>query len=237
MISRFFPPFLAVLAPLAFAVFSPITSQAQETGSIQVRTSWAEEASGVAMVSCINDGEVFSQTETRIGAISGCYLRGRGQLPVGVYDVRIEGEGIITEVKRGILVTAGNQNEIWFSLQLGEGIHIVEYSVGGLAREEVAVRLGLVERRIADLMSLPTIQDSLEARGVTVESASTKRVSTDCDELGDYLGKSVEDMSVGDLIGEFVNDRGEAYYKCKVIEIRGEQSPERSRVCDLSCRR
>jgi hypothetical protein len=57
-------------------------------------------------------------------------------------------------VKRGIVVTPGNKTGLRFNMIPGTGLHVVEYSTGGLAREEVALRLRTLE----------TLVDELEAK-------------------------------------------------------------------------
>ncbi len=69
-------------------------------------------------------------------------------------DVRVESEGSRTEVKRGIGLTPGDNTGLRFNMTPGIGLHVGEYSTGGLAREEVAVRLRTLE----------TLVDELEAR-------------------------------------------------------------------------
>ena len=119
-------------------------AQAQETGWIRVNLGTGGE-SGSFMISCIHEGEVVFQTEGDWGSGPYCRIGGSTDIPVGVYDVRVEGDGMVTQVKRGILVTAGNENSLRFVMELGEGVHTVEYSTGALSREEVAVRLRALE--------------------------------------------------------------------------------------------
>ncbi len=51
----------------------------------------------------------------------------------------------MTEVKRGVRVFEGRQASVEFVIRPGKGVRIVEYSTGGLAREEVATRLDRLE--------------------------------------------------------------------------------------------
>jgi len=155
--------FVTALTPWA----TPI--HAQEQGRLRVLLGVGGE-SGPFMISCIREGEVVFQTEeANVGGGPYCTIGGSRDIPVGVYDVRVEGDGMLTQVKRGVLVTAQNQNTLTFTMELGEGVHTVEYSTGGLAREEVAARLrGLeagrtaaddrltaVEQQVADLIRSP----------------------------------------------------------------------------------
>src|SRR5437763_11444640 len=58
------------------------------------------------MVSVIKDGEVFKQTEM------GLTSSGDFSLPAGLYDLRFEGDGMQTLVKRGVHVKEGERTEI-----------------------------------------------------------------------------------------------------------------------------
>jgi hypothetical protein len=97
----------------------------------------------VVMVSCIKDGKIFSQHETRTGYNLGC-----PPSPAGLYEVRVEGDGIVTEVKRGLHVFDGQTTSIRFEVKRGTGVHIVEYATGGLSREETAARLGALDEEM-----------------------------------------------------------------------------------------
>jgi hypothetical protein len=207
------------------ALLGPPESHAQDTGTLGASFS-GERVGIVAMMSCIKDGEVFYQTEVTTGYGGDCHFRGDQQLPVGVYDVRAEGDGIITEVKRGILVTAGNRTRLSFNFEPGEGLHIVEYSVGGLAREEVAARLSAVETSAlrceafaSQLWSVPTIQELLLENDptFTFEPQQITRVSVPCSELPRKPNRKGEifwdlDLSVGPYSRcDFVGDEGDGY--------------------------
>ena len=50
------------------------------------------------------------------------------ELPVGVYDVRVEGVGIIAVVKRGMTVTPNRTTVDIVPLQSGNGVRVVEYT-------------------------------------------------------------------------------------------------------------
>jgi hypothetical protein len=69
----------------------------------------------------------------------------------GVYDVRVEGEGLVTEVKRGVHAFAGQKTEVTFQVRSGQGVRIVEYATGALPREEIAARLAKLEAQVAEL--------------------------------------------------------------------------------------
>ena len=103
-----------------------------------------------AMISLIRDGQMVEQQETPLP-------NGRTifSLPTGVYDVRVEAEGMVTEVKRGVHLFPDTL-DLFFVVHAGKGVHIVEYATGALSREEVAARLAKLEAEVAQLQkSLP----------------------------------------------------------------------------------
>jgi hypothetical protein len=130
---------------LAAAWGAPAGASAQ-TGELTVRVGPAAAAPAkvAAMISILNGGEVVRQQEILLENGGGiwCCIR---SLPVGVYDIRLEAEGLVTEAKRGIRVLDKQAADITFLVHPGKGVHIVEYATGGLAREEVATRLNRLE--------------------------------------------------------------------------------------------
>jgi hypothetical protein len=100
------------------------------------------------MVSAIRDGEVVEQQEMELprdGRIG-------NNLTEGVYDIRVEGDGVVTEVKKGVHVFAGRELNLSHAMHAGKGARIVEYATGGLSREEVAARLAKLDEQVAELM-------------------------------------------------------------------------------------
>ncbi len=91
------------------------------------------------------DGRVVDQNEKLLVRAPNVVSLALDDLPAGLYDVRVEGDGLVTEVKRGVWVFAGRDSELNFVLRPGSGVHVVEYAVGGLSREEVAARLSKLE--------------------------------------------------------------------------------------------
>ena len=76
----------------------------------------------------------------------------RFSLPAGPFDVRLEGDGTETVVKRGIHVQAEEETTvIGGPMRAGTGVRIVEYAIGGLSREEIAARLANLEAAMAEL--------------------------------------------------------------------------------------
>ena len=106
-----------------------------------------------ALISVLRGGEIIGQNEVVLGASS---LTGwiTAKLGLGVYDVRVEAEGLRTEVKRGVRVLDGQSTNVTFVVRRGTGVHIVEYATGGLSREEVAARLSAAETSIGRLQRL-----------------------------------------------------------------------------------
>ena len=98
------------------------------------------------MLTAIRAGEVVQQQETVLP--NGKRL---SDLPPGVYDLRAEGQGAVTEVKRGVHVFAGQEVTANFVMRAGTGARTVEYAAGGLSREEVAARLSKLEAAVAAL--------------------------------------------------------------------------------------
>ncbi len=145
---------LVLVVPVVVLVVN--SAEAQKPGRI-----WVESVGGLpdgkfAMVSCIKAGNVIHSTQWR-GRMT-CDLEGTSLIPTGVYEIRVEGEAVVTELKRGILVTSGNETHVDFAMKEGKGVHIVEYATGPLPREEVTSRLGALEAAVARLTT------TLEAR-------------------------------------------------------------------------
>lgn len=158
---------LVVLFALAAAA-PALQGQEEETGRINVhiRLVDVDLAPTPAMVSFIQDGEIVAQHEVLLetsGYGTGATTNS-GYIPTGLYDVRIEGEGVTTEVKRGVRNYPRSQPALHlnFLVRAGQGLHMVEYATGGLAREEVAARLSRLEtivERNPDLMETADLRD------------------------------------------------------------------------------
>ena len=100
------------------------------------------------MVAAMRDGAVVYQDE--ISLPNDARLAGDVMRP-GFYDVRVEGEGIVTEVKRGVRLFPGREQSLYFVIRPGAGLHTVEYTAGAEPREEIAVRLSRLEAAVAEL--------------------------------------------------------------------------------------
>jgi hypothetical protein len=142
---------LATLLIVASASTLKAVGPQRETG-LEVRTSILDSSYQAlkelpVMVSVIRDGQVVKQREVQFNSSANF-----SPLPPGLYDVRIEGDGMQTLVKRGIHVNDGERtNIIGGPMRVGTGVKTIEYATGGLSREEVAARLAKLEAEIADL--------------------------------------------------------------------------------------
>jgi hypothetical protein len=144
--------FAALCLILGVGTLTPRSALAQrEAVNLDIRTSVLEASYKAlveipVMVSVIKDGEVVKQKEARINS------NATFSLPAGLYDVRLEGDGMQTLVKRGIHVKEGERTDIIGGpMRVGTGVKIVEYATGGLSREEVAARLQKLEAGVAAL--------------------------------------------------------------------------------------
>ncbi|MCI0661503.1 MAG: carboxypeptidase-like regulatory domain-containing protein [Acidobacteria bacterium] len=142
---------LSVLICLHLFLNSDIALAQKDPGNLDIRTSVAQKDYNAlrelpVMVSVIKDGELLMHRESQFNA-NVSY-----SLPAGIYDIRVEGDGMLTLVKRGILVKAGETTEIIGGpMRVGTGVKIIEYATGGLSREEIAARLAKLEANVAEL--------------------------------------------------------------------------------------
>jgi hypothetical protein len=141
---------LVFFAAIALMAVAAEPASAQER-TLSVRVNVASESAKVlaerpVMVSVIKDGQLIKQSEIQLN--SSAYFA----LPGGIYDIRVEGEGMQTLVKRGILVKNGE--EMWAiggPMRAGTGVKVIEYATTGLSREEIAARLAKLEAAVAAL--------------------------------------------------------------------------------------
>jgi hypothetical protein len=132
---------------------------AAQNGAVRVRVSVADDSlrATPVLATLVSEGRVISQTEVMHGSTVG--LRG----PIGLVDLRAEAPGLVTEVRRGVhAVNPALQapGMVEFVMRAGQGVRVVEYAEGGLAREEVARRLRELEAAVAALLGAV---DSLRA--------------------------------------------------------------------------
>jgi hypothetical protein len=106
-------------------------------------------AGRAVMVSLLRDGKVVVQREVQI-------QEGEPAFPVNVtfekvkagrYDLRIEGEGVETVVKKGLHVAAKRELKIFADLLAGKGTRVIEYGKDG----DLAAELEKVRKRIKQL--------------------------------------------------------------------------------------
>jgi hypothetical protein len=143
---------LAIL-PATGLLSEPSVIAAQETASIYavLHASDDQLAGMPAMVTFLRDGAVVFQGETVLARGPNTVSVGAQSQPFGQYDVRVEGEGFVTETKRGVQLASTQNLSLQFVLRPGDGAHVVEFAEGGLAREEVAHRLSALEAEIAEI--------------------------------------------------------------------------------------
>ena len=121
---------------------------AQATGSVEVEFNSTSAALSThpAMISAIRHDSVVAQVETVLRSAARLT-----NLAAGEYDIRVESDGAMTELKKGVHVFEGRTLHLQFALQPGQGVHIVEFALGGISREEVATRLQRLEAAVAEL--------------------------------------------------------------------------------------
>lgn len=113
------------------AVREPSTALAQQTtGNLQVDpqpdradTSSKTISTRVVMVSVLKDGAVVKQKEVGMSDVPLNFT-----LPVGVYDVRVEGDEVTTVIKRGVHVTPSDSTNLLPSMRSGQGVCECKYS-------------------------------------------------------------------------------------------------------------
>ena len=119
-----------------------------QNGVVDVRfgSSQAGTRQHSVMVSLIRDSGVVEEGESVVP--SG---RRFSDVAPGVYDVRVEGAGIVTQVKRGVHVTANQTLNLEFVLRPGSGAEVTQYAAAVLSREEIEARLRKLEAAVTDL--------------------------------------------------------------------------------------
>jgi hypothetical protein len=145
-------------------------AQAQEPGRFKVAVEPSDNSleGRPVMMSVIRAGKVVAQSEDRIRRSMASNWLGASEnfsSDPGVYDVRIEGEGIITEVKRSVQLVRNLDTPVTFVARPGKGVHIVEYATGGVTREEIAARLEKLEAEVARLQKLEAAVSQLQKAG------------------------------------------------------------------------
>jgi hypothetical protein len=119
----------------------------QEKGQLYVNVSLPEGTrSRPLLVTVIKDGRIVAQNESnpKEWALS-------GQFPIGLYEVRVEGEGVQTLVKRGYNVVVGPATTVECPVHEGQGVKVVEYASSPMTRDEIAGRLAHLETAVEEL--------------------------------------------------------------------------------------
>ncbi len=123
---------LTMVAASAVWLREPSAVFAQkETGTLQVdpQTDKADPnpskslSTRVVMVSVLKDGAVVKQKETGMSDVPVNFT-----LPVGVYDVRVEGDEVRAITKGGVHVTAGDTTNVLPAIRSGQGVCDCKYS-------------------------------------------------------------------------------------------------------------
>jgi hypothetical protein len=106
------------------------------------------------LVSLIADGKVVRQREvniTRPPERSLVWVYDFREIPPGRYDVRFEGEGIETVVKRGLQVVAGHSLSVIGDLKAGKGTRVIEYGKEGDPLGDIPAPLKKLEAAVEEL--------------------------------------------------------------------------------------
>ncbi|MBY0524065.1 MAG: carboxypeptidase-like regulatory domain-containing protein [Gemmataceae bacterium] len=83
------------------------------------------------LVSLLADGKVLRQKEVEVERYSG-WVFVWDELAPGTYDVKFEGEGIETTVKKGFVVNPGRSVRVMGDLKAGSGTRVIEYNKNDL---------------------------------------------------------------------------------------------------------
>lgn len=144
-----FPRLLPVVGVLAMVISRPSLAQ---NGWVEVRFtgSAAETQRHAVMVSLLQDSGVVRQGETVVPTD-----RRFVDVAAGVYDVRVEGAGVVTQVKRGVHLVAGQTLDLQFVLRPGTGADVTRYAAAVLSREEIEARLRRLEAAVDSLRHAP----------------------------------------------------------------------------------
>jgi hypothetical protein len=119
----------------------------KETGTVRILPNIRLRAEGAAdakafnkkqkallkrpvLVSLLQGGKVVRQKEFAVEADS-LGLDGWSDVPTGSYDVRFQGEGIQTVLKKGLRVTRGETLRILGDLVAGKGARVIDYGKEG----------------------------------------------------------------------------------------------------------
>jgi len=122
-------------------------------------SSLAGTRNHAVMVSLIQNDGVVTQSEVVIPSGH------RFDVAPGVYDVRAEGDGVVTQVKKGVHVMAGTTLNLEFIMRPGSGAEVTRYAAAVLSREEIEARLRKLEGQVADLQKAMAAQQAAHPAG------------------------------------------------------------------------
>lgn len=130
---------VVVVAGLIAGVVVDVSGQEDEFGQISVITVSTKdvgpEIGRAVVVTALRDGVAVKQGSSKVNdprRINPHYVPLK-ELEPGRYEVRVEGEGLKTVVKRGIVVTAGDDTLLRVEVDAGAGCKVITYSVAELA--------------------------------------------------------------------------------------------------------
>lgn len=126
----------------------PARAQEQAKGDLRVIPKARSEAAkqNLVLITVSANGRVFRQTEHRADG-DWEYFPG---VPIGPVEIRVEGEGFQTQVKRGIHIT-NERTFITFDLSPGTGTKVTEYAPAAISREEIQGLLARLETAVREL--------------------------------------------------------------------------------------
>ena len=119
----------------------------QAKGNLFGNTQGADpDVKGMVMVSFIRDGAIVHQSETGLGGSVPLF-----NTPTGTYDIRFEADGMITVIKRGLVVSKGQGNNVTAVMRRGQGVKVIQYEPTAATRDELAGRLAKLEAAVEAL--------------------------------------------------------------------------------------
>ncbi len=119
---------IAAAAVIADAYYSASAQTADGSIKIDPIPDPADDSSKsirsrIVMISILKDGSVLKQKEIGISDIPASW-----RLPVGVYDVRVEGDGVMTVSKSGIHITPKESTDLQVPMRPGQGMCECKYT-------------------------------------------------------------------------------------------------------------
>jgi|GEM_PF-5613707 len=162
------PTLVALFVALSFAVIAHAVEK--ETGTIQIAPSirlrgddedskdakmfnekQKELLKRAVLVSLIENGKVVRQQEVEVEYPTGLFPVQWEGVPLGRYDIKFEGEGFETVVKRGLQVSAASPLKVIGDLRGGKGTRVIEYGKDGDPLDNVDARLRKLEAAVEAL--------------------------------------------------------------------------------------